>query len=94
MKLSDNEKIVNFAGNIYNQGTINHRKFVFSSRDICKGRILVLKRGNKKNIQNYIREARLKGIRGIVTENNISKDDINYEVFGNTTKEDFILNNI
>ena len=54
MKLSDNEKIVNFAGNIYNQGTINHRKFVFSSKDACKGRILVLKRGNKKNIQNYI----------------------------------------
>ena len=80
MKLSDNEKIVNFAGNIYNQGTINHRKFVFSSRDICKGRILVLKRGNKKSIQNYIREARSKGIMGIVTENNISKDDMNYDL--------------
>ena len=80
MKLSINDKILNFAGNLYSQGVIDHRRFVFSSKDNCKGRILVLKHGHIKNIQKYIRDAKLKGIKGIVTENSISKNDINYNL--------------
>ena len=77
MKLSVNEKIINFAANIYPQNNINFRKFTFSSKDSCKGRILILKRGHKKNIKKYIKEAQSKGVKGIITENRISTDDIN-----------------
>ena len=76
MKLSDNEKIIDFVSNIYKKNTINYRNFVFSSKDACKDKIFILKYGNRKNQQQHINEAITKGIKGLITDSKTSTEKI------------------
>ncbi len=76
MKLSDNEKIIDFVSNIYKKNNISYRNFVFSSKDSCKEKILILKYGNCENQQQFINEAVAKGIRGLVIDGKTSIKNI------------------
>jgi len=80
MKLSDNEKIIDFVSNIYKKNNISYQNFIFSSKDSCKEKILILKYGNSKNQQQYINDAIAKGIRGLVTDSKTSIGNIKSNV--------------
>lgn len=80
MKLSDNDKIINFVSNIYQKKSLNYRDFVFSSKDSCKDKIFVLKYGNKKKLPHYINEAIKKGIKGLVVDNRTNVEDISSRI--------------
>ena len=80
MKVSDNERIINFISSIYKKNDINSRKIVFSSKDACKGKVLILKHGNTKKLQQYIHEAVTKGITGLVIDNKTRIENICSEI--------------
>ena len=77
---SYNEKIIKFVSNIYQRNNICYRNFVFSSKDFCKNKVLILKYGNRKNLEQYIDEAATKGIKGLVIDNKANVKNISPKI--------------
>ena len=77
---SEINRIIKFIINIINSENNLSKHLVFSSKSICKNKILILSKVKQRNIYHYVNEAIDNNIKAIVTCNKIDLKKISKEI--------------